>query len=544
MAADAGFKLAELFVDFTGRTESFDGAERGVHSKLKSLEASANKAVAAIGRNLFKIGAAVVAGVGAAVAAVLVLTHKITEFGDNIDKISKRTGVSAEALSELGFAAELSGQNFEALEKSIRGLQRSYFDLIRGSSEIVDAYKVLGLELKDLQGLTPEQMFMKVADAIGRLDDASLKAGVAMKIFGRSGSQLIPLFNEGAEGIERMRQEARRLGIVMSKEDAAAAAEWVDTMARLRAAIRGVGIAMWRHFGPTLERIVHKGIVPMIAAVGNWINKSAGLAAILDVVSEAIRKMAILAVKAYAGIETIVLNATDAFEIGMKTMQLAILGWIEDVKHFFGKQGPEIIEFFANTVAKTFKFIFDMAGTVWTNMVDNIKAVWDALMEFILHDRRVPIFWKPLTNGLKIEVEKWKGITARGISDAEMALADEILGLWNKVGDRAEARIAELLKMLGLVEDGGGAPPGGDRQRGPGYPIGGGARERGAAFVGFAELSRRFQISAADQERLDLARRGVQAQEKANALLKKVGDNTGKLVKEVSQLNLGAQVGA
>ena len=56
--------------------------------------------------------------------------------------------------------------------------------------------------------------------------------------------RLLPLFTEGAEGMAALREEARRLGIVMSTEDAAAAAEFTDSMNTLKKALTGIQFAI------------------------------------------------------------------------------------------------------------------------------------------------------------------------------------------------------------------------------------------------------------------------------------------------------------
>src|SRR5690606_36333090 len=119
------------------------------------------------------------------------------------------------------------------LENGLRRMQRTIYDAGRGLSTATDALADLGLTAEDLAGLSPEQQFKLLAERISQIEDPTLKAALAMGIFGRSGTQLLPLFASGARGIEMLQAEARRLGLTMSGEDAKAAEEFSDALDRL-----------------------------------------------------------------------------------------------------------------------------------------------------------------------------------------------------------------------------------------------------------------------------------------------------------------------
>ena len=141
-----------------------------------------------------KIGAAFIA-VGAAIA--LPLKKAVDEFalyGDEFAKMSKRTGMSSKSLSEFGHAATLAGADAGAFEKGLRGMQRGLFDAARGSLEIVEGLEVLGLSYEQLKDLSPQDQFMTIGDRLSRVQHQSIKTAIAMKLFGRAGSQLIPLY--------------------------------------------------------------------------------------------------------------------------------------------------------------------------------------------------------------------------------------------------------------------------------------------------------------------------------------------------------------
>jgi len=79
----------------------------------------------------------------------------------------------------------------------------------RRLSTAVDALEDLGLTFKDLDGLSPEQQFKLLADRISQVEDPTRKAAIAMSLFGRTGTNLLPMFAAGAKGIEALQKEGR-----------------------------------------------------------------------------------------------------------------------------------------------------------------------------------------------------------------------------------------------------------------------------------------------------------------------------------------------
>ena len=229
--------LSSLVVRITGNTVALNKSIQQAQTRLTKFRSAAQKAFGALRRAA--LGAAVIAGsaiLGFGISSI----KTFAETGDAIQKMALRTGFSTEALSELGFAAEQSGASLETIEKAAKRMAVTILDANMGLSTAVDALDLLGLSVKDLEGLAPEEQFLTLLNAIGGVEDASLRAALAQRIFGRSGTELLPLLANGAEGIARLRQEARDLGIVFSQDAANSAAEFTDAMNELNQAVKGI----------------------------------------------------------------------------------------------------------------------------------------------------------------------------------------------------------------------------------------------------------------------------------------------------------------
>lgn len=257
----AGRAFVELFADDTALA-------RGLRRAQKRLQAFGEGA-RAIGTRIAASGAAILAGFGAAVTI-------FARAGDALDKMSARTDVSAEALSELAFAAGQSGSDIETLEKGLRTMRKTVVEARQGAKSYAAALAEVGLRASDLDGLSTEDQLTVISERLRQIEDPAKRANAALGIFGKAGASLLPLLLGGAEGIEALRQRARDLGLTISTQTAAEAAALTDALAELRAVTRVTAIAIGSALGPTLEAIVGR-ITDAAVAVQRWIRDNAGV---------------------------------------------------------------------------------------------------------------------------------------------------------------------------------------------------------------------------------------------------------------------------
>jgi len=182
-----------------------------------------------------------ITAVGAVMAAPFISGAKIfSDYGDSVAKMSKRTGIAVEELSKMEFVAAQSALEFGTLENSVRKMQKSIYDGSLGMKTVTDALDGLGLKLSDVEGKTPTEQLAIFADALKKIQDPGKKAALAMSIFGKSGTALLPMFEAGADGIRKMTDEAERAGLIMSKDDSEAAEKFNDALGKTSMQIKAV----------------------------------------------------------------------------------------------------------------------------------------------------------------------------------------------------------------------------------------------------------------------------------------------------------------
>jgi hypothetical protein len=267
MAASAGgIRAGKAYVEIGAILGPLDRGLKQASAKLTSW----GQSVTALGKRVAAVGSVALGG-------FLAATRQFARAGDTIQKMSLRTGLSAEALSELEFAANRSGASLEYVEHAIRMMQKN---LGSGSTGLTEALGQLGLSLESLQGLSPEDQFTILADAIGRVEDDTKRAALAMAIFGRTGTMILPMVADAGATIAELRAEARRLGLTMTTEEANAAAAITDAMQNFSAVLKRIVFTIGGQLAPVLTEFANR-LTALIAPVSRLIADNQGLVKVM-----------------------------------------------------------------------------------------------------------------------------------------------------------------------------------------------------------------------------------------------------------------------
>lgn len=232
------------------------------------LKAAAAK-LQAWGAVVRNVGIGLSAGAAAVTAPLTALALRAADWGQALLRASQRTGVTTEALSELKYGAEQTGADFETLETGLRKMGQFMVKAAQGSAEANDALDRLGISVEDLGKLSPDKRLGAMADSLAKIRDPSERAAVAMEVFGKTGTQLLPLLKEGAAGLERWRQRARELGLTESTESTVAAAGFKLALNDLWAVLNQLGQTVANAVIPILKEKAER-ITSIIVQVMRW----------------------------------------------------------------------------------------------------------------------------------------------------------------------------------------------------------------------------------------------------------------------------------
>ena len=171
-------------------------------------------------------------------AAIANFSRQTLQTADDLAKVSSSIGVSAEFLQRFQFAAEQSGVSAEGFDKSLRFFSKTMGEATMGLGLGLDAVDQLGVSLKNAQGETKsiDDLFIEFMHALSGVENATEKAGLATKLFGRAG---IPMVNMIRDGTDAMLDLASVAPGVLTDEDTKRAEEFNDAMNVLSRTLRG-----------------------------------------------------------------------------------------------------------------------------------------------------------------------------------------------------------------------------------------------------------------------------------------------------------------
>lgn len=197
--------------------------ELGVKDKLLKGLKDAGRRVLGFAAGIAKMSAAV----GAAAAAGAVTAMKaFADMGSELNDASARTGIAVESLSAYKYAADQTSSSLEGFELGLRKMQKTIAGAVNGEKAATAALDELGLSAQQLKGMSPEKQFETIAAAIAAIEDPTMRAAAAQKLFGRGMTELLPMIQD----LAALKQEAADAGLIVSSEDAASADDFGDAL--------------------------------------------------------------------------------------------------------------------------------------------------------------------------------------------------------------------------------------------------------------------------------------------------------------------------
>ena len=233
--------MAKISLDTSGYTKSLDTAKKAAGTVAKVGVA----AFAAVGT----------AAVGAGVKLVKE-TANVASYGDNIDKMSQKMGISAKAYQEWDAVMQHSGTSIDALKPSMKTMANQ---AQRGAEE----FQKLGISQEEVKNLSQEDLFGRVIEGLQNMEEGTERTAIASKLLGRGATELGALLNTSAEDTQKMKDRVNELGGVMSDEAVKAAAKFQDQLQDMNTAIDG------------LKRNLLTGMMPAITTVMSGITNLA-----------------------------------------------------------------------------------------------------------------------------------------------------------------------------------------------------------------------------------------------------------------------------
>ena len=194
-----------------------------------------------------------IAGIGALGAGLGVATKKILDAADSIGKTATRIDISTDALQQFRYAAEQAGMTSGTLDKSLEKLSRNLGQAAFKTGAQRDALIKLELSASKIAKLPLDQSFLIIGQALSELKNNTDRSRVATDLFGKSGLQMINLFQAGAAPVMELGKRLEETGGVMAEKMIRESESANDAVNTLTKSMSGLAAAAVANFTPEIK---------------------------------------------------------------------------------------------------------------------------------------------------------------------------------------------------------------------------------------------------------------------------------------------------
>lgn len=226
----------------TSGGQSFSSGFASVLGGAGGAVATAGKAMA----GAVAAGGAALAGLGASFVSG---TSSVAAYGDNIDKMSQKMGMSAEAYQEWDAVMQHSGTSMETMKSSMKTLANA----AEGGNK---AFEALGITQEEIANMSQQDLFEATIAGLQNVEDTTQRTYLAGQLLGRGATELGALLNTSAEDTQAMRDRVRELGGVMSEDAIKSAAAYQDQLQDMKTAFSGLSRNMMSEFLPGMTTVM------------------------------------------------------------------------------------------------------------------------------------------------------------------------------------------------------------------------------------------------------------------------------------------------
>lgn len=358
--------------------------EKGLDTAEKDAGTFGSKFAGALG-TAGKIGVGAITALGTATAAAGKMlvdnAGQVAEYGDSIDKMSQKIGISAEAYQEWDFIAQHSGTSMESLKTSFKTLATQAQS---GSKE----FEQLGLSLEDVQKMSTEDLFKAVVNGLQNMEEGTERTALASKLLGRGAIELGALLNTSAEDTEAMRKQVHDLGGVMSNDGVKASARYQDSLQNMQTSMAGLKNNLMGNFLPGIADVMD-GLALLFSGDSSGMQAvNQGIDTIVTTIADGMPKVLEIGGKIVESLaQAIMENLPKIVESAsgvILTLVQSLISGLPDILQAGIQIIGSLVDGLADALPDLIPAAVDAIITIAENLVDNIDKIIDAAGKIIL----------------------------------------------------------------------------------------------------------------------------------------------------------------
>lgn len=200
--ADLGSLVVQLEANMAQFNSGMNESAERVENAMGRIDVATDMAVGAL-KALASVGT---------VAMLAAIVKEAIDAADNLGDMSQATGVAVVDLNGLAFAAGQAGGSLESMVGAAGKLNLNIASAASGTGDAAKTFKTLGISVTDASGSLKKAdvVMAEVADQFAKYQDGPEKAALAVALFGKSGTDMIPILNEGGDALRENSEYAKK----------------------------------------------------------------------------------------------------------------------------------------------------------------------------------------------------------------------------------------------------------------------------------------------------------------------------------------------
>ena len=321
-------------------------------------------------------GAAALAGAATVIGGTMIAGAKgVAEYGDNIDKMSQKIGISAEEYQKWDYVMARAGTSVDVMKNGMKTLSAQ-------AQNNSDAFKKLGISQEEAAKMSNNELFMKAVQHLSGMEEGAERTTLATQLLGKAGLEMGPLFNGGTEAIEEQMKMAEEYGMIMSDDMVAASATFQDSMETLGRTMKGIGNSLLGELLPTMTEVTD-GLANIFA--GNVQEGAAqisqGIQDLVGSIAAAIPGVIEVGKELVLSLGKAIMDNTPTLLGNVADMMSQFTGQILDAAPDVFASGTETISSLADGLLQNAPAAIESSGQVMNDVLDRILTDLPRMME-------------------------------------------------------------------------------------------------------------------------------------------------------------------
>ena len=384
-------------------------ALKSLKDQQKEFGSVAGQVIAAAGRDMQAFGqkvedvgnklAPLSAAAGGFAAGMIGLGYKSVTAADDLNTLSKQTGISTDSLQKMKYASDLVDVSVEDITGAITKMKK-------GMGSAPDAFDALGVSVTNADGSMrdAESVFNDTLKALSKIENETERDQAAYQIFGKSADQLAGIIDDGGAALQAYGEQAEELGLIMSGDTLNSLNEINDKVDQSKAQIGAAA----GELGATIA----EGILPLVDPI------VAGIQKVTEFIQQLTPEQTNL-ILAIAGI------------IAVVAPLLSMIGGLISTIGTIMALGPLLLGPIGLVIAGITALIAIIAVCIayWDDIKAKVKEVWNNIVTYV-------------TN-LKEEVTaKWEEIK-QNVADKIQSIKTDLQEKWAQIKSDATQKIED-----------------------------------------------------------------------------------------------------